>query len=340
MNSKLFKYTSLVVLLSAVLSGCSALDQVVPDNTLKYRKADTMPPLDVPPDLSSKNINDNVGGTQDSTATYSEYEEQATNPLAAKYNIKPDQKPALAGEGQDRHLMVPEGMDITWQRIEKFWGTKGINIYRQNKLIGLMDTDADKQGYAYRVRVEHGDTSKMTDVYVSGRDEKTRDPQKDESMLRDLANYLGVLYQKDVKEMQAQQRTESPQDIAKSMLIDEPGGQEALMVQQDYPTVWRRVGSVLDSKGFAIENQDRAQGYYLVKYVDPFLAAQQKDESLWDKIAFWKDDSEKKPDQYYYIKLISDAEKTKIIILDAKKVRTSSDSAKRLLGLIQEQLNK
>ncbi|KAJ0345198.1 hypothetical protein COL154_013968 [Colletotrichum chrysophilum] len=159
-------------------------------------------------------------------------------------------------------------------------------------------------------------------------------------MLRDLANYLGILYEKDVEALKSQQRTEEPKGVPQATLVDEQGGQEAIMIDQDYPTVWRRVGSVLDSKGFAVENQDRAAGTYLVHYKDPFLAAKAKDTSLWDKIAFWKDDKEIKPDQYYYIKLISDAEKTKIIILDAKKVRTSEDSAKRLLGLIQEQLNK
>ena len=44
------------------------------------------------------------------------------------------------------------------------------------------------------------------------------------------------------------------------------------------------------------------------------------------------------PEEFYYIKLISDADDTKIIILDAEEVRTSNDTAKRLLGLIQEQL--
>ena len=56
------------------------------------------------------------------------------------------------------------------------------------------------------------------------------------------------------------------------------------------------------------------------------------------QLAFWKDDVEKSPGEFYYIKLISDADKTKIVILDAEQVRTSSDTAQRLLTLMQEQL--
>jgi outer membrane protein assembly factor BamC len=65
-------------MMATTLSGCggfSNLDAVVPDNTQKYRKAQTMPPLDVPPDLSTSRINDDIAGTQqDATATYSEFE--------------------------------------------------------------------------------------------------------------------------------------------------------------------------------------------------------------------------------------------------------------------------
>ena len=57
-----------------------------------------------------------------------------------------------------------------------------------------------------------------------------------------------------------------------------------------------------------------------------------------DTLAFWQDDADQSPDEFYYIKLISDAEKTKIIMLDTEEVRTSSDTAKRLLAILREQL--
>lgn len=342
MNTKLFQQTSLVVMMTAVLSGCGAfstLDEVVPDNTQKYRKAETMPPLDVPPDLSTSRINDDIAGNQDSSATYSEFEEAATNPLAARYNLTPDIKPSLAGEGANRHLVVPGEREVTWQRIQEFWNSKGLEIHRMDERIGLMDTVEDGDGYGYRVRMDRGDTSRMAEIYLGAKDETKRNAQKDEAMLRQLAEHLGVLYQQDQAEVKAQQPTPSAEESANVLLMDEANGHQALFVEQDFPTVWRRVGRVLDSKGFAVEDRDRSRGFYFVRYIDPFKEIEQEEEGMLSRLAFWRSDVKKKPEEYYYIKLISDADNTRIVVLDAEEVRTSDDTAKRLLDLIQEQLS-
>ncbi|MDQ7072891.1 MAG: hypothetical protein Q9N32_04550 [Gammaproteobacteria bacterium] len=147
------KTISAAVLTATILSGCgafSSLDQVVPDNSKKYRKAETMPPLDVPPDLSTDRINDEIAGNQTGAATYLEFEEAATNPLASKYNIAPEVKPSLAGEGTKRHLVIPGAREVTWQRLLDFWENKGIAIKRKDLRIGLMDTEVGSDNYAYR----------------------------------------------------------------------------------------------------------------------------------------------------------------------------------------------
>ncbi len=331
-----------VSLTAIILSGCGAfdvLDQVVPDNSKKYRKAETMPPLDVPPDLSSERINDEIAGNQKGSATYSEFEEAATNPLASKYNIAPEVKPSLSGEGDKRYLLIPGDRDVTWQRLLDFWADKGQDIKRKDLRIGLMDTEIGSDDYAYRLRMERGDTSKIAKVYVSaaGVEENS---QKNEAMLRQIADYLGGLYQQD-KVVEKELEQSQPQAATVSaVLLDEDNGHQALLIDQDFPDVWRRTGRILDSKGFAVEDQDRSRGIYFVRYLDPFNEAEKDEEGILSKLAFWKDDAEKAPDEYYYIKLISDAEKTKMIILDAEETRTSSGTAKRLLGLMQEQLGK
>lgn len=341
MNAKHFKQTSLVVMMTAVLSGCGAfdtLDEVVPDNTQEYRKAQTMPPLDVPPDLSLNRINDDIVGNKNTTATYSEFEEEATNPLAVKYNIQPDKKPSLSGEGASRHLIVPGDRELTWQRIQDFWPTQGLAIDRIDERIGLMDTTADADDYAYRVRVERGETSKQAKVYLNATDETKTNSQKNEATLRQLADYLGGLYQDDVKEMRVAQPAPPPEETARVLLMDDADGMQSLYIEQDYQTAWRRVGRVLDSKGFTVEDRDRSAGFYFVRYLDPFKEIEQEEDGLLDKLAFWRDDVEEKPEEYYYIKLVSEAADTRVMVLDAEENRTASDTAKRLLNLIQEQL--
>jgi outer membrane protein assembly factor BamC len=340
MNAKLFKQSTLVVMVAAALSGCGAfdtLDEVVPDNTQKYRKAETMPPLDIPPDLSTARINDDIAQTQ-STASYTEFEEASTNPLAAKYNITPDKKPALAGEGKTRHLVVPGDREVTWTRIQEFWASKNTAIERIDGRIGLMDTAADADGYAYRVRLDRGESSLQSEVYLGAVDETKRNSQKDEATLRQLADYLGGLYQQDKADFKALQPAPAPEETARVMMMDEGDGKQALFIEQGYSTVWDRVGRVLDSKGFTVEDRDRAQGFYFVRYIDPFKEIQEEDDSILDSLAFWRDDVDVAPEEFYYIKLISDAADTRIIVLDAESVRSTDDTARRLLDLIQEQL--
>jgi len=315
-----------------------SLDEVVPDNTQEYRRAETMPPLDVPPDLSTSTIRDDVADNQSDAITFSEVEQKA-NPLAEKYGVTQAAKPSLAGEGQERHLIVPTNRQVTWQRGLEFWDQEGLEVVRENERIGMMDTEIGGDGYAYRMRVERGNSLDAVEVYIRGADPETANPQKDEAMLRLLADYLGVLYQEDQTEL-AEQKQSQPQVAAVTVvMLDEEGGYQALMVGQDFPDVWRRVGRILDSKGFAVEDRDRSRGTYLVRYIDPF--SEVGDDSGWlDTLAFWQDDIDQTPEEFYNIKLISDAEETKIIILDAEKVRSSSDTAKRLLVLLQEQLAK
>lgn len=340
MKTMRFTYTPLAILFAAGLTGCGAfdtLDEVVPDNTKEYRKAETMPPLDVPPDLSTTRINDNIVNDKNSSATYSEFEEASTNPLASKYNITPDVKPALSGDGAKRHLVVPGDRGVTWQRIKNFWSQKGYEVTREDARIGLMDTNGGVDDYAFRIRMDRGDVIKQAKVYLAGRAE-TANPTKDEAMLRQLADFLGVLHQQDQAALQAQVPSQLRQPAINTIIINEADGQQALLVDQEYSDVWSRVGRVLDSKGFSVEDRDRSRGYYFVRYIDPFTESQKEEEGILDKLKFWEDDVDVAPEEFYYIKLASDADQTRVFVLDAEKVRTSSPTAKRLLGLIHEQL--
>jgi len=338
MNFTRLKTVSLAVLLACTGAACNAIDQIVPDNTTEYRRAETMPPLDIPPDLSTAQINDGlVGDRQKSAATYSEYEEAATNPLASKYGVIAETKPSLAGDGEARHLMVPTDREQTWQSLLDFWDQKGVEIKRKDLRIGLMDTDVGSDDYGYRVRVERGDTSKITLVYIGGTGAE-ENPQKNEAMLRQIADFLGVLHQEELQEIAEIEASQPHVTAVKTALLNDAEGQQTLVVEQTYGDVWDRVGRILDSKGFTVEDRDRSRGVYFVRYIDPF---NQPEESSWvDDIAAWQDDVDSSPEEYYYIKLISDAENTNVTILDAEEVRTSSDTAKRLLALMQEQLSK
>ena len=49
-----------------------------------------------------------------------------------------------------------------------------------------------------------------------------------------------------------------------------------LQVDESFDRAWRRVGLALDRSGFTVEDRDRAQGLYYVRYVDPAQAGKEE----------------------------------------------------------------
>ena len=342
MNVNRIKQTAIAILLVSIFSGCTsigALDEIVEDNSQKYQKATVLPPLDVPPDLSTSRINDEFADKDDGS-NYTEYANSADNPLAAKYNVAPSTKPALTGEGTARHLIVYGQSDDLWQRMIAFWGSNEIAVNRQDQTIGLMDTNPDADGYAYRTRVEAGDVPNTFKMYISAASFDS-DAQKNEGKLRQLADYMGAIQRKERQQQVAVEQQNSPLTVVtniNAVIVDEASDHQALKVDRNFEQVWRGIGRVIDSKYFVVQDRERDKGVYFVQYLDPFVLARTADDSMLGKLAFWQDEMDKTPELFYYIKLVTDEDDTKVIIQDIDQVRTSSPSARRLLRLIQEEL--
>jgi outer membrane protein assembly factor BamC len=342
MNVNRIKQTVIALLLVGIFTGCSsiaALDEIVEDNGQKYQKATVLPPLDVPPGLSTARINDEFAEDDDGT-TYTEYTDSADNPLAAKYNVAPSTTPALTGEGTARHLIVYGQADQLWERMIAFWSSKNIAVNRQDQTIGLLDTMEDEDGYAYRTRVEAGDVPNTSKMYISAAGFDSN-KQKNEGKLRQLADYMGTIQRNERQQQTAVEQKSGPLAAItqiNAVIVDEASDHQALKIDRNFEQVWRGVGRVIDSKYFVVQDRERDKGAYFVQYLDPFVLAKKTDDSMLSSLAFWRDEMDKTPELFYYIKLITDEADTKVIILDIDQVRTSSPSARRLLRLIQDEL--
>jgi outer membrane protein assembly factor BamC len=90
----------------------------------------------------------------------------------------------------------------------------------------------------------------------------------------------------------------------------------------------------LDRVGFAVEDRNRADGIYYVRYSDPLSA--QDDKGLLSSLAFWSsDDAEAKQ---YQIVLLPEGRETHVVINDAEGNRENSKTGTRILTLLEEQL--
>ena len=197
----------LAVLTSVLLLGaCSSTsDWLESSSKTDYKNVNTLPPLEVPPDLTSPtrdnrySIPDNV--TAQSSATLSRYEQE-----------RKDQKPAVMGAatpvvlppvdrmhveraGSQRWLVVDDqAPDKLWPVVRDFWQENGFLIKFEAPDLGVMETDwaesrakvpqggirglfskALDQMYStserdkYRTRLDRGADGKSTEIYISHR---------------------------------------------------------------------------------------------------------------------------------------------------------------------------
>jgi outer membrane protein assembly factor BamC len=148
-------------------------------------------------------------------------------------------------------------------------------------------------------------------------------------MLKRMMVFLGVEEQKAQKLLVRQSTRE-----ARAQLVSDASG-TLLVLGEDFSRAWRRTGVALDRVSFAVEDRNRSEGIYYVRYNDP-LSDQDK-EGLLSRFAFWSADDDAEA-TLYQIALLAKGAETQVIVNDATGKRDNSSTAKRILTLLEEQL--
>jgi outer membrane protein assembly factor BamC len=258
-----------------------------------------------------------------------------------------------------------------WPRARDFWMQQGILIKMEDPRVGIIVTEwaenrADipqgpirnilgkvlDQAYSaatrdqYRVRLEEGVAPGTTELYLTHRGveevvtgsatdatttwkPRPSDPELEAEMLKRLVIFLGVEEQK-AQAMIARQA--APRARARLVSNDT---ETLLIIGEDFSRAWRRTGVALDRVGFAVEDRNRSDGIYYVRYSDPLSG--QNDEGLLSKLAFWSSDEGAKAKQYQ-IELLARGPETHLVVNDAEGTRENSKTGKRILTLLEEQL--
>ena len=116
---------------------------------------------------------------------------------------------------------------------------------------------------------------------------------------------------------------------------DQPGA--TLQVDDDFDHTWRRVGLALDHGGFTVEDRDRAQGLYFVRFVDASAAA--KDETgIWARVKGWFGREGPSPVNKYRISIKSTAGTSTVTVLDDQGQPDRSANPQRMIQLLSEEL--
>ena len=219
---------------------------------------------------------------------------------------------------------------------------------------GLYATSTRDQ---YRVRVDAGPKRDSTEVYLTHRAMEERlvrnsvgegsttvwepapgDPDKEAAMLRRLMLYLGVSTG-SADQMLAAGGGAAAGGAGRAAVgarLVGSGASAELVIPEEFRQAWRQTGLALDRTGFAVEDRNRSEGVFYVRYDDP-RRDEGKQKGLGQRLAFWKDDKIDSVQQYR-VKLTGDAEETRVTVLDASGQRDGSATGERILSLLHEQL--
>lgn len=279
--------------------------------------------------------------------------------------------------GDQRWLLINQNPQLVWPQVVAFWRQQGILLVEQEPAIGVMKTDwienraevrrdivtnmfrkvvdglySTSTRDQYRVRIDAGPRPGTTEVYLThqameerlvrntlGEDARTvwepapSDPGKEVAMLRRLMLSLGVSDQQ-ARQMLAQQGSSVP---ARSARLAQQGSGGTLVIAEPYRQAWRQVGLALDRSGFAVEDRNRAEGVFFVRYDDPNKRGQEKS-GLGSRLAFWKSKNQDAGVEQYQVRLNEDQGQTQVTIHDANGQPDTSPTAERILSLLSEEL--
>lgn len=365
---RLLGLTLIAAIVAMLAVGCSGTSE---RRKINYKSAGQLPPLEIPPDLATPVNSQRFVVPAEEGATYSEYsrERNAARSSAQDTVIVPEQEGMkVERDGSFRWLSVDKAPDALWQPLREFWQETGFLIAAEVPEAGIMETDwaenranvplngfqraikrvfdsaySSSERDKFRTRVERGDEPGRSEIFISHHgmvqvsnnnvqnpgtmwEMRPTDPELEAEVLYLLMAKLGAT------QVQVDRAREIPAPPPRAELAK---SEDLVYLELHDPIdrAWRRVGLALDRIGFTVEDQDRSQGVYMVRYNDPDATG---DSTGLGRLAFWRDDEA--AEQQYRVSLTEEGDGTEVRVLnDAGKIVVSS-TASRILALLQDEL--
>jgi outer membrane protein assembly factor BamC len=279
--------------------------------------------------------------------------------------------------GNERWLVIRgTNADELWPRLRNFWVEMGFVLNVDSPDIGVMETDwaedraklpqdfirrsigkvfdsvySVPERDKFRTRIEQGAQPGSLDVFISHRgmveiytteakdstvwQPRPVDPELEAEMLRRMMVYLGA------EEAYAQSQLGVEAAPARAR-IETVNGAPTLTMDDVYARAWRRVGLALDRVGFTVQDRNRADGVYYVRYIDPQADVESKrsDKGWLSSLAFWRSDDEVAASGSEYRIQVSDAgnDRAQVGVQTKDGAADTSATAGKIIQLLYEQL--
>jgi outer membrane protein assembly factor BamC len=284
--------------------------------------------------------------------------------------------------GNQRWLVVQDDAEKLWPVIKEFWQENGFLVSIESPESGVMETDwaenrakipldfirstlgrfidqvySSSERDKFRTRLERTADGKGTEIYISHRgmeevyqekqtvqsskatiwQPRAPDSELEAEFVRRLMVRLGVQEERAKQVVASATQTEM-----RAQLKNAANGGQSLEVYEPFDRAWRRVGLALDRVGFTVEDRDRQNGLYFVRYADPDAEMDKKNREnpgLLSKLQFWKsNDPQVKAEQFRVS--VTQTKETSVVQVLAKEgsAPVNTPTAHRILALLLEQL--
>ena len=358
------KPSSQVTLLCAalLLAGCSVLET----DKVDYRSTAKAPPLAVPPDLTQLSKDTRyavVDGGVSAVGTQTAKAGATKSPIGAM--ALGDVRVERAGN--QRWLVVKRPANQLWDPVKDFWQENGFLLAMDQANLGIMETDwaenrakipqdviraslgklldalySTAERDKFRTRLETNAAGE-TEIYISHRgvievytqersgatvwQPRPSDPELEAEFLRRLMVTLGA----SKEQASAQVAGGTPRKVA---TVGSANGQPVVLIDDGFDSAWRRVGLALDRTGFTVEDRDRKQGIYFVRYVPP--ESENSEPGFFAKL--FKGGAKTPEATKFQISVRSANDKSTVSVLSANGQAETSDNAQRIVKVLADDI--
>ncbi|MFT3720234.1 outer membrane protein assembly factor BamC [Pseudorhodoferax sp.] len=350
--------------LSLSLGACSVLE----NTKIDYKSAGKAPTLEVPPDLTQLSRDSRYvvpGSTVSANAMAAAQPQRAGMPVAAS------QLGAVRIErdGNQRWLVVDRAPDEKmWETVRDFWQENGFLLTTDQPNLGIMETDwaenraklpqdfirntlgkvldsfySTGERDRFRTRIERTATGSeifishrgMVEVYPDSQERdrtvwqpRAVDPELEAEFLRRLMVKLGAT------DEQVKAAAASESAVRSTTRIATVDGQPVVQMDDGFDRAWRRVGLALDRTGFTVEDRDRSQGVYFVRYVAP--NPDKAEPGFFGKL--FGRNAQAEPPIKYRIAVRSQGNASTVSVLNTNGAPEASANAQRIVKVLADDL--
>ena len=335
------------------------------------------PNLSYPPDLITAQA-DRRYIVQDGSATMSEYNAAVKKSVQTRKNVMtgiPGMR--IERDGERRWLVVDKPAPELYPQIKDFWQENGFLLTIDSPSTGIMETDwaenrakipqdfirqalggvldsiydtGERDRYKTRLEVSKPN---QTEIFITQRGAiekcvsdnsgacnstiwtaRPNDPELEAAFLARLMERLGMTQEMAKAQVAVPLGPKAP----KAKLVQEGVNTAHIEMAAGFDRAWRDTGLALDRSNFTVEDRNRANGIYYVRYVNPKDLGDTK--GFFSNLFSSKDDSSLKAKKYLVVIKSTGDNSSSIYVQDGDGKPENTAAGLQLLTLLTEQMSR